>query len=90
MHGVQEDDIRASQAADLWVLGLLAFETLAGQPLFHEDLSDQAIGAMLAGYVSLPRSQWSAAAVQLKRAPRMPSAQRGAKCAISAAACKHA
>ena len=41
--------MRASQAADLWVLGLLAFEVLTGQPLFHEDLSDQAIGAMLAG-----------------------------------------
>ena len=45
--------MRASQAADLWVLGLLAFEVLTGQPLFHEDLSDQAIGAMLAGYVLL-------------------------------------
>ena len=82
MHGVQEDDVRASQAADLWVLGLLAFETLAGQPLFHEDLSDQAIGAMLAGCVSLPQSRWSAAAAQLKRASCMPSPQHGAERAV--------
>ena len=46
---MQEDTVRASEAADMWALGLLAFEILAGQPLFHEDLSDETIGAMLAG-----------------------------------------
>lgn len=48
---LQEDSIRASQAADMWALGLLAFELLSGQPVFQDDVSNEDIGSMLAGYV---------------------------------------
>ena len=49
---MQEDSIRATQAADMWALGLLAFELLSGQPVFRDDISNEDLGAMLAGYAS--------------------------------------
>lgn len=41
----------ASPAADLWSLGLLAYEMMAGQPLFGAQYSNSDVTAMLLGYV---------------------------------------
>ena len=40
----------ASPAADMWSLGLLAYEMMAGQPLFGTQYSNNDVTAMLLGY----------------------------------------
>ena len=43
----------------MWALGLLAFEILSGQPVFQDDISDEAIGAMLAGCAVACSAYWT-------------------------------
>ena len=49
----------ASTAADMWSLGLLAYEMMAGQPMFGTQYSNNDVIAMLLGYaLSLLLSQF--------------------------------
>lgn len=49
-----EKVVHSSPAADMWALGVLAYEMFAGEPLFQSRCSEEEVVAMLLGYKPLP------------------------------------
>jgi hypothetical protein len=49
-----EQDIKASEAPDMWAVGLIMFEILAGRKVFPADTSDEEVMCMLIGIAKLP------------------------------------
>jgi len=48
------DTIAANEATDMWALGCIAFELLAGREIFGAQYSDEEVMSMLIGFVKLP------------------------------------
>jgi len=95
-HNLQMDTIAANEATDMWALGCIAFELLAGREIFGAQYSDEEVMSMLIGWAvnpspSIPRHPSSPWGSSLQLSPESAAlsvaTQVRFECAFSPGSC---